>query len=317
VSDSSLQPIGIPHIYNDVLILQRGDGYWNATAMCRACGAEWSGYLRNQSTDRFLRSLERSLQICRDQLVQTISNGPNPLRGTWVHRRVAIHLAQWLDPEFAVLVSGWVEELFTRGHVEITPAQRAWSERLERFVLAHRVHVVRDCVAGSWSVFTATVTEVLVMEDEFLRHCLPLKGTDLPDGSIGQRYVGHREGEPWVGPIRNDIPLQLPQTVGSDGQPRVVYPNVYGPDELRHFQQWLHGTYLPANLPQYLTRKFKPRDFGLTPVSAADHGCRRLTGSPARLAPADRRRLELVGGFAPFGTQLPGPQQGGLFDGIE
>ena len=39
--------------------------------------------------------------------------------GTWVHRLVAVHLAQWLSPSFAVQVSLWVNELMITGKVEI------------------------------------------------------------------------------------------------------------------------------------------------------------------------------------------------------
>lgn len=39
--------------------------------------------------------------------------------GTWVHRKVAIHLAQWLSPSFAVQVSNWLEELLITGKVEL------------------------------------------------------------------------------------------------------------------------------------------------------------------------------------------------------
>jgi hypothetical protein len=38
----------IPHIYNGVTILQRGDGYWNATEMCRANEKLWADYWRKK-----------------------------------------------------------------------------------------------------------------------------------------------------------------------------------------------------------------------------------------------------------------------------
>jgi hypothetical protein len=47
----------IPHLYNGVLILQGGDGYWNATTMCRANGKLWADYWRNQTTQEFMAEL--------------------------------------------------------------------------------------------------------------------------------------------------------------------------------------------------------------------------------------------------------------------
>jgi hypothetical protein len=40
-----------------------------------------------------------------DLLIETRVTGPNEVRGTWVHPYVAVHLAQWLSPRFAVQVS--------------------------------------------------------------------------------------------------------------------------------------------------------------------------------------------------------------------
>lgn len=106
----------IPRSFNDVTIEQRiGDGYMNATAMCKACGKRWPDYARLDATKAFVQALSRSVQIPTDLLVQVISTGQNDRRGTWVHPQIAAHLAQWLSAEFAVRVSGWiVEEVIQR-----------------------------------------------------------------------------------------------------------------------------------------------------------------------------------------------------------
>ena len=40
-------------------------------------------------------------------------------QGTWIHRKIAYHLAMWVHPPFAVCVSNWLDELFTTGSVKI------------------------------------------------------------------------------------------------------------------------------------------------------------------------------------------------------
>jgi hypothetical protein len=114
----------IEHVYNGVTIHQRADGYWNASAMCRANGKTWSHYKENDTTEEFMIVLSRSLGIPRDVLVQTQMNGPNEVRGTWVHPRIAMNLAQWCSPLCAVKVSGWIEELLTTGHVDLRPVEQ-------------------------------------------------------------------------------------------------------------------------------------------------------------------------------------------------
>src|SRR4051812_12373086 len=100
--------------YNGIAITQRrADRYIDATAMCRAHGKLIADYLRLGSTKEFLNALSGSMGIPIDVLVQIITGGPNASRGTWVHPRVALNLAQWCSPNFAVQVSEWLEELLT------------------------------------------------------------------------------------------------------------------------------------------------------------------------------------------------------------
>jgi hypothetical protein len=106
-------PSIIIHLSNEIAIGQRiADGYISATAMCKATGKEWSNYRQNQATAEFLEALASSLGIPRDLIVQVVTTGPNDQRGTWVHPRVAIHLAMWCSATFAVQVTGWVEEWY-------------------------------------------------------------------------------------------------------------------------------------------------------------------------------------------------------------
>jgi KilA-N domain len=119
----SREMVNITREFNNVTIIQREDGYWNATAMCKANGKEWSNYRLTDGANAYADALSRSLGIPRDLLIQQNMTGPNHLRGTWVHQRIAIHLAQWCNPRFAVMVTGWVEELLTKGRVELPVAR--------------------------------------------------------------------------------------------------------------------------------------------------------------------------------------------------
>ena len=100
----------IPHQVGREIIQQRAkDGYINATAMCKAAGRPWSRYWDAKPSREFADALATEIGISTSELIQTLKGGADlSLQGTWVHPQVAIHLAQWLSPEFAVKVSGWV-----------------------------------------------------------------------------------------------------------------------------------------------------------------------------------------------------------------
>ena len=83
-----------------------------------------------------MEELERSLQICRDPLTIQITGGPNEGRGTWVHPDVAIHLAQWCSPKFAVQVSRWVREWMTSGALPAYRMSQTQAETLRHLATA-------------------------------------------------------------------------------------------------------------------------------------------------------------------------------------
>jgi hypothetical protein len=113
----------LTHSLNQVVVGQRAqDGYINGTAMCQAANKRMGNYLQNQETQAVLAELSRSAGIPADLLVQTITTGSNEQRGTWVYPDVAIHLAMWCSPTFAVQVLNWVKFWLQTQHHPIAPA---------------------------------------------------------------------------------------------------------------------------------------------------------------------------------------------------
>lgn len=97
--------------WNDAPISRRdSDGYADATAMCQANGKLWKNYHQNDRTTEYIQALSDSLGLPTTELVRTTATGPNHLRGTWVHPRLAVDLARWLSPQFAVWMDGWFLE---------------------------------------------------------------------------------------------------------------------------------------------------------------------------------------------------------------
>jgi hypothetical protein len=114
----------ISHDFHGKAVQQRsGDGYFDATAMCKATGKRWNNYYQLPNTQEFLDVLSAETGITVSEqnqgLVQTTKGGNPQNQGTWVHPYVSINLAQWCSPEFAVKVSIWVFELMTAGKVEL------------------------------------------------------------------------------------------------------------------------------------------------------------------------------------------------------
>ena len=92
----------------------------NATALCKAAGKRLDHYKESPQTKAFLEELSSITGIRVLDLIKSDIGGN--YTGTWVHRKVGYHLAQWLSPEFAVQVSNILDELFITGKVELGTA---------------------------------------------------------------------------------------------------------------------------------------------------------------------------------------------------
>jgi hypothetical protein len=93
-----------------------GEQYFDATAMCKSEGKAWSDYWRNASSKRFAAKVADTLQICRESVVDS-SEGR--LGGTWVHRLIAIDVAQWCSDDFKLWCILRIDELMTTGEVRM------------------------------------------------------------------------------------------------------------------------------------------------------------------------------------------------------
>ena len=124
----------ITHQINDAAIFQReSDGFFNATAMCRSADKKISHYRGNENTKEFLEALSHDAGIPASKLIEVV-RGRGKAQGTWVNPNVAIHLAQWLNPDFAVGVTKLVMAWMNGGKVASLPVVAALPDTSDRHV---------------------------------------------------------------------------------------------------------------------------------------------------------------------------------------
>jgi KilA-N domain len=88
-------------------------GYASATAMCKANGKLWGNYWKSQKAQSFANAVTASVMrngISVESVI-IIQGGEDPtVQGTWVHPKVAMHLAMWISDDFAL----WATEVLLR-----------------------------------------------------------------------------------------------------------------------------------------------------------------------------------------------------------
>ena len=108
----------------------RADGYLNATQVAKHFGKQPRDYLKTQPTQEYIAALSESLSIKNKILIDmnqlviikggSVQNGG----GTWLHPKLAIHFARWLDPKFAVWCDEQIEHIIS-GSLKLEPVQPA------------------------------------------------------------------------------------------------------------------------------------------------------------------------------------------------
>lgn len=99
--------------YKGSVIQQRGDGFVSLTQMCQANGKRLDVFMKSQKTKDYIEVLtnyHHSVVVQSDEGV----NG-----GTWGHPSLAINLARWISPQFAVWCDSHIFNLLTSGKTSL------------------------------------------------------------------------------------------------------------------------------------------------------------------------------------------------------
>lgn len=97
------------------------DYYVNGTKLCRAGGKEYKHWKERKESTAEIEACVRSVGIPTCVLIRQVKTGPLSGRGTFVHRRLAILIAQWVSAHFAVQVAGIIEDIIFGVKVLVTP----------------------------------------------------------------------------------------------------------------------------------------------------------------------------------------------------
>ena len=119
--------------FNDTPVSFRDDGYLNATAIATHFGKQPRDYLKSEQTQQYIAALADFLSTKRKILVKEnqiviVKNGGTE-RGTWLHPKLAIHFARWLDPKFAVWCDEQIEALLNGRVSDGLPAKTTADDR--------------------------------------------------------------------------------------------------------------------------------------------------------------------------------------------
>ena len=102
--------------YNNQNISQRNDGFINMTQMCQANGKRIDIFMKTAKTKEYIYILTN---YHHEEVVYTEEGVSG---GTWGHPTLAINLARWISPEFAIWCDNHIFKLMGTGTTSLAPS---------------------------------------------------------------------------------------------------------------------------------------------------------------------------------------------------
>jgi hypothetical protein len=212
------------------------DGYVNATDLCTAAKKRWHQYVSQESTGLFLRALAKKQGVTVDELAQADLTAGKP-ESVWAHPKVAIHLAQWLSADFAVLVSEWVYDWLSG-----TTQRRA---ELPYHIRRHMANAAK--IPNTHFSILQEMTNYLIAPLELNGYSLPERL--VPDISQGRMFCKWAREQ--LGLDTDALPTYEHQYPDGRRVPAKLYPV----EHLGAFRAFINEVWMPTRAEDYFKRR--------------------------------------------------------------
>jgi|GEM_PF-2740036 hypothetical protein len=103
--------------FSGVAVSFNQDGYLNASAIAKHFGKRVPDFLKTEQNQEYISALAEYLSktkkiVLEENQLVIVKHGGNQ-SGTWLHPKLAIHFARWLDPRFAVWCDEQIEHILS------------------------------------------------------------------------------------------------------------------------------------------------------------------------------------------------------------
>jgi len=225
-------------VANSIIQQRTEDGYINATDLCNAAGKRWYNYLRNETTGHFLRALSAKTQISVLLLNQQVTSSEG-VHSTWVHPKVAIHLAQWLSADFAVQVSEWIYDWMSGNKQQ--PREITLPYHLRR----HMLNIGK--IPPTHFSILQEMTNTLIAPLEVRGYTLP--ESMMPDISQGRMFCKFLRDQ--LGIDTDALPTYTHEFEGRASVEAKLYPIEF----LVEFRNYINQVWMPERAAGYFSER--------------------------------------------------------------
>ena len=206
--------------YNGQVISRRENGFVNLTQMCQANGKRLDHWKALKATDAYVKELQLNYPESRVVYSEEGVNG-----GTWGHPSLAINLARWISPAFAVWCDGHIFNLLSTGSTAMAqPTQpqlpQTYLEALEALVATEKQRVLLQAEKALLEETNLALAEAV---DELFDYSSILRVAKF-NGVSEKLFSWHR---------LKAVSLELGHEIKRVPSPRFEYQNLYSHDVWR------------------------------------------------------------------------------------
>ena len=90
------------------------EAFFNATVAAKPFGKRPADWLKTDETQAYIQAITIKIVIEDNQLVRVVSGAPETGGGTWLHPKLGMAFARWLDPFFALWCDEQIENILRR-----------------------------------------------------------------------------------------------------------------------------------------------------------------------------------------------------------
>lgn len=118
----------------------RDDGWFNATEAAKRYGKRPAEWLRLPEAIRYIAARCARLEVGKSHFVKTMRGGDRSEQGTWLHPKLAVVFARWLDVEFEIWCDEQIDKIL-HGQMATESEDRLTTvgERMPLLEIAHHV----------------------------------------------------------------------------------------------------------------------------------------------------------------------------------
>lgn len=173
-----------------------GQVYANATSMCKAFGKLPKDWLKTEQTQEYISELERK-EKSPNGLVEIVQGGRASEQGTWIHEKLILDLARWLNVKFRVWCDEQIAILLREGNVNIKKVTDIQNKRLEIMEMNAKTRAAKQLTKLAEMAQTEKMKEIAISLGVNLivgKNAIPLPVAEIQEKTYSAGEIGDQLG---------------------------------------------------------------------------------------------------------------------------